>query len=156
MRVWASPTLSDYSELAFLIHHILLERQFLFCVRWPSVGSVEESSIYQQCWFTRERASRFLDTQCLWPEKQERRRVPPCLKRCWRTLRAGRSLFRRTGTESGGLGVWLCVCTSVSRLILLLKQMPLTQIQAYHAISWIKQNVHERSSSFFKSEACSF
>lgn len=65
MRVRA--TLSDYSELACLIHHILLERQFLFCARWPSVGSLEEARIYplliyQKSLFTRERAGRFLDT----------------------------------------------------------------------------------------------
>lgn len=63
---------------------------------------------------------------------------PTVSQRCWRTLRAGRSLFRRTGTESGGLGVWLCVRTSVSRLILLLKQMPLTQIQACHIMNKTK------------------
>lgn len=61
MRVWASPTLSDYSELAFLIHHILLERRFLFCARWPSVGSLEESSITPL--YLPSRASRFLDTR---------------------------------------------------------------------------------------------
>lgn len=72
MQVWASPTLSDYSELTFLIHHIL------FCARWPSVGSVEESSINPSLFTHQSQQTPIYASRR--SEKQERRRVPSCLR----------------------------------------------------------------------------